>query len=46
MSFHPSVVSPGFGRLTQLLLLLLFTLDVLCICLDPVTLCIAAGVHS
>ncbi len=44
--FHPAVLSPTFGRLAELLLVLLLTLDVLCIRLDPVTLCIAAGVHS
>lgn len=43
--FHPAVLSPGFGHLARLVLVLLI-LDVLCICLDPVTLCIAAGVHS
>lgn len=44
--FDPAVLSPAFGCLAELLLLLLLTLDVLCICLDPVALCIAAGVHS
>lgn len=41
---HPTVFSPSFGCL--LLLFLLLSLDVLCICLDLVALCIAAGVHS
>lgn len=44
--FHPAVLSPGFGCLTKLLLVLLLSLDVLCICLNLVALCIAAGVHS
>lgn len=43
---HPAVLSPGFGRVPGLLLLLLLlSVDVLCIRLDPVALCIAAGVH-
>lgn len=41
---HPSVLSPRFGCLSSLLLVL-FTLDVLRIRLDPVALCVAAGVH-
>lgn len=40
----PSVLSPGFGRRSTLLLVL-FTLDVLCVRLDPVALCVTAGVH-
>lgn len=43
---HPAVLSPAFGWRAELLLVLLLTLDVLCIRLDPVALCIAAGVHS
>lgn len=46
MRFHPAVLSPRFGRLVELLLVLLLTLDVLRIRLDPVTLCVAAGVHG
>lgn len=42
----PAVLSPGFGRLAKFLLVLLLALDVFCICLDSVALCIAAGVHG
>lgn len=41
---HPAVLSPRFGCLSTLVLVLL-ALDVLRIRLDPVALCVAAGVH-
>lgn len=44
--FHPAVLSPGFGCLARLFFVLMLTLNVLCVRLDPVALCIAAGVHS
>lgn len=40
--FQPAVLPPGFGGLAELLL----ALDVLGVRLDPVALCIAAGVHG
>lgn len=44
--FQPAVLPPGFGGLAELLLVLLLALDVLGVRLDPVALCIAAGVHG
>lgn len=42
---QPPVLPPGSGRLSALLLVL-FTLDVLRVRLDPVALRVAAGVHG
>lgn len=41
---HPPVLSPRLGCLSTLVLVLL-ALDVLRVRLDPVALCVAAGVH-